>query len=140
MNIHKDIKQQLMYFINKKDIPHIIFYGKSGCGKSEILSFFIKEIYKNVPNQHDFIMYINCAHGKGIKFIIDELKFFAKTNIQKNNLLFKSVILLNADSLTIDAQCDNTESVPSSLCTLSLMAGSILVSVCHYMCDNGYSC
>jgi DNA polymerase III delta prime subunit len=104
MNIHKDIKQKLMYFINKKDIPHIIFYGKSGCGKSEILSFFIKEIYKNVENQHDFIMYINCAHGKGIKFIRDELKFFAKTNIQKNNLLFKSVILLNADKLTIDAQ------------------------------------
>ena len=44
MDIHKDIKQKLMYFINKKDIPHIIFYGKSGCGKSEILSFFIKEI------------------------------------------------------------------------------------------------
>ena len=104
MNIHKDIKQKLEYFIKKKDIPHIIFYGKSGCGKSDILSFFIKEIYKNVQNQNDFIMYINCAHGKGIKFIREELKFFAKTNIQKNNLLFKSVILLNADKLTIDAQ------------------------------------
>ena len=49
-------------------------------------------------------MYINCAHGKGIKFIRDELKFFAKTNIKQGKLLFKSVILFNADKLTIDAQ------------------------------------
>jgi DNA polymerase III delta prime subunit len=50
-------------------------------------------------------MFVNCAHGKGIKFIREELKFFAKTNIQSNNgIIFKSIVLLNADYLTIDAQ------------------------------------
>ena len=50
-------------------------------------------------------MYVNCAHGKGIKFIRDELKFFAKTNIQGNKgIQFKTIVLFNADSLTIDAQ------------------------------------
>ena len=50
-------------------------------------------------------MNVNCAHGKGIKFIRDELKFFAKTHIKSNGGdLFKSIILLNADKLTIDAQ------------------------------------
>ena len=50
-------------------------------------------------------MYVNCAHGKGIKFIREELKFFAKTHIQSNGGdIFKSVVLLNADKLTIDAQ------------------------------------
>jgi DNA polymerase III delta prime subunit len=50
-------------------------------------------------------MYVNCAHGKGIKFIRDELKFFAKTHIHSNGGdIFKSVILLNADKLTTDAQ------------------------------------
>ena len=50
-------------------------------------------------------MYVNCAHGKGIKFIREDLKFFAKTNVQFNGgYSFKSVILLNADNLTIDAQ------------------------------------
>ena len=29
-------------------------------------------------------MYVNCAHGKGIKFIREELKFFAKTHINSN--------------------------------------------------------
>jgi DNA polymerase III delta prime subunit len=104
MDIHNDLKKQLNCFINKKDVPHIIFYGKSGCGKTEILNYFIKQIYKNTENYHKYTMFINCAHGKGIKFIRDELKFFAKTNIQQNNLLFKSIILSNADKLTIDAQ------------------------------------
>jgi DNA polymerase III delta prime subunit len=50
-------------------------------------------------------MYVNCSHGKGIKFIRDELKFFAKTHINSNGgNTFKSVILLNADKLTMDAQ------------------------------------
>jgi DNA polymerase III delta prime subunit len=50
-------------------------------------------------------MYVNCAHGKGIKFIREDLKFFAKTHINSNNGdLFKSVVLLNADKLTMDAQ------------------------------------
>ena len=50
-------------------------------------------------------MNVNCAEGKGIKFIRDELKFFAKTNIHNcNGSVVKSIILLNADFLTIDAQ------------------------------------
>ena len=50
-------------------------------------------------------MFVHCAHGKGIKFIREELKFFAKTNIQANSgVLFKTIVLINADNLTIDAQ------------------------------------
>jgi hypothetical protein len=50
-------------------------------------------------------MYVNCAHGKGIKFIRDDLKFFAKTHINSNGgNIFKSIILFNADKLTTDAQ------------------------------------
>ena len=50
-------------------------------------------------------MFVNCAHGKGIKFIRDELKFFAKTNVNFNSgVMFKTIVLLNADHLTVDAQ------------------------------------
>ena len=38
-------------------------------------------------------MYINCAHGKGIRFIRDELKFFAKTNIQNKMEVFLKVLI-----------------------------------------------
>ena len=51
-----------------------------------------------------YVIYIDCGHGKGIKFIREELKFFARANIHNSQKLFKSIVLLNADKLTIDAQ------------------------------------
>jgi hypothetical protein len=83
-----------------------VFHGSSGCGKRTIVGDFINRIYNGDRNQiKNNIMFVNCAHGKGIKFIRDELKYFAKTNIQcNNNTLFKSIVLYNADELTIDAQ------------------------------------
>jgi len=53
----------------------------------------------------DYVLYVNCAQGKGIKFIREDLKHFAKTHINTlGGNLFKSIILTNADKLTIDAQ------------------------------------
>ena len=64
---------------------------------------FLKRIYKENVKMSENVMIVNCAHGKGIRFIRDEIKFFAKTNLQPG-ISFKCVVLLNADHLTIDAQ------------------------------------
>jgi len=106
INIHENIKEKLKYFHNIKKIPNIIFNGPSGSGKSTIVNEFISLIYDgNKEKIKDFVMYVNCAHGKGIKFIREELKFFAKTHINSNGGdTFKSIILLNGDKLTMDAQ------------------------------------
>jgi hypothetical protein len=104
--IHEKIKEKLAYFHSKHKIPNIIFHGPTGTGKRTIVDEFIHKIYNNDKETiKNFVIYVNCAHGKGIKFIRDELKFFAKTNINSNGGdIFKSIILLNADKLTIDAQ------------------------------------
>lgn len=104
LSIHKDIEDKLQYFIDKKKIPNIIFHGESGCGKKTILNNFLKKIYNNSEKQKKYVMYVNCAFGKGIKFIREELKFFAKTNIHSENKYIKSIILLDCELLTIDAQ------------------------------------
>jgi len=105
VSIHCDIKAKLKSFIDEKKIPHIIFHGPSGCGKRHVLRFFIESIYKNPDSIKKYVMYINCAHSKGIRFIRDELKFFAKTNIHlQHGNVFKSIILFNASKLTTDAQ------------------------------------
>jgi DNA polymerase III delta prime subunit len=106
LNIHENIKEKLKYFYNIKKIPNIIFNGPSGSGKSTIVNDFISLIYDgNKEKIKDFVMYVNCAHGKGIKFIREELKFFAKTHINSNGGdTFKSIVLLNGDKLTMDAQ------------------------------------
>jgi DNA polymerase III delta prime subunit len=87
-------------------IPNILFHGPTGSGKRTIVNDFIHKIYDNKREIiKSFVMYVNCSHGKGIKFIREELKFFAKTHINSNGgNIFKSIILLNADKLTMDAQ------------------------------------
>jgi hypothetical protein len=106
LDIHGDIWQKLQYFIAQKKIPNIIFHGVSGCGKNTLAWNFIRSIYGNDKGAlKDYVMHVNCAHGKGIRFIREDLKFFAKTNVDlKDGEIFKSVVLMNADKLTTDAQ------------------------------------
>lgn len=112
------IENTLDGFIKNNKIPNILLHGESGSGKKTILNNFLNKLYDSPEQKRSYIMYINCAYGKGIKFIRDELKFFARTNIvHKNekedievseqldkNVLIKTIILLNADKLTVDAQ------------------------------------
>jgi DNA polymerase III delta prime subunit len=104
--IHENIRERLHSFYVSNRIPHIIFYGSSGAGKQTIVYDFLKEIYHGSEQKIKAnVMFVNCAHGKGIKFIREELKFFAKTNVQFNSgIWFKTIVLLNADHLTMDAQ------------------------------------
>jgi len=104
--IHNNIKQKLNGFLMNQRIPHLLFHGSSGTGKKTLVYEFVNKIYDGDKSKlKSNVMYVNCAHGKGIKFIRDDLKFFAKTNIQGNKgIQFKTIVLFNADSLTIDAQ------------------------------------
>ena len=97
LDIHTSIKEKLDYFHKIHKIPNIIFHGSYGSGKKTIVNDFINKIYDyNKDKIKDFVMYVNCAHGKGIKFIREEIKFFAKTHINSNGGdIFKSIILLN---------------------------------------------
>ena len=102
--IHEQIKEKLKSFQVKKIIPNIILHGPPGGGKKTILRLFLDDVYKNVDTSY-YVMKVNCGHGKGIKFIREELKFFCKANINTSGgELFKSIVLFNADKLTCDAQ------------------------------------
>ena len=102
----ENIIDKLNKLYETKNIPNIIFHGGNLTGKKSVLEYLIKKIYKTSENINKYVLIINCSHGKGnIKFIRENLKHFANTIINKNdNYMFKSIILLNADKLTIDAQ------------------------------------
>lgn len=102
----ENIINKLNKLYETKNIPNIIFHGGNLTGKKSVLEYLIKMIYKTSENINKYVLIINCSHGKGnIKFIRENLKHFANTIINKNdNYMFKSIILLNADKLTIDAQ------------------------------------
>jgi DNA polymerase III delta prime subunit len=104
LSIHKNIVEKLDNFIKNNQVPHIIFHGPCGSGKKTIVCDFLSHIYGNEYNKKNFIMYVDCAMGKGIKFVREDIKFFAKTNSNIHGIPFKSIVFTNADKLTTDAQ------------------------------------
>ena len=104
--INPDIKNKIDNYINNNKIPHIIFYGPVGSQKVDAIHYLINTAYKNDKESiQKNVLHVNCSHGKGIQFIRNELKFFAKININTfEGQNFKSIVLFNADKLTTDAQ------------------------------------
>lgn len=106
INNYDIVKEKLILLKKSNMIPNIIFHGNYKSGKKTILNFFINIIYNNDQKLiKDNTLTINCSFNKGIKYIREDLKFFCKTIINyENGKFFKSIILLNSDKLTIDAQ------------------------------------
>ena len=102
LNNYRDVESKLDKFLASNLIPNIIFHGNSNSQKEDIVVNFLHKIYDNQESINKYTMIVNCAHGKGIKFVREDLKHFAKTNIRTN--MFKSIVMFNADKLTIDAQ------------------------------------
>lgn len=106
-NHNEDILNNLIQLYETNNISNIIFHGTNLTGKKTLLEKFLKKIYITQENFNKYVLTINCSHGKGnIKFIRENLKYFANSIIlnNENTSLFKSIILLNADKLTVDAQ------------------------------------
>ena len=92
-----------LYDSNK--LPNLLLYGNNLLGKKTLLEKLLLHIYKTYENIENNTLILNCSLGKGnIKFIRENLKFFANTITHKTISTFKSIVLLNADKLTLDAQ------------------------------------
>lgn len=105
MDINTTVQLTLDSFYAQHRIPNIIFHGK-GHEKNTIVDKFIDKIYAGDLNDiHRYVKQVDCSYGKGIKFIREDIKFFAQSNIHtKHGTVFKVILLYNADKLTIDAQ------------------------------------
>ena len=99
---HKAIENRLDYFYSTNMVPNLLFYGQNGSGKKTIVTRFVNKIFPNEEDRAKYLLVMDCIHSSGIKSIREDLKFFSKTQIQENH--FKVIVLLNADSLTVDAQ------------------------------------
>jgi DNA polymerase III delta prime subunit len=88
-------------FLKDHNIPHILLYGGSNSGKRYNLEKLLNTIYTKEQKKL-YTMYIHCSICKGIKVIRDDIKDFAKQQIHQ--VPFKSIIIYDAELLTIDAQ------------------------------------
>jgi len=84
------------------NIPHLLFYGNPYSGKRKAIYELLHFIYKKEFFKK-YTLFIECSFLKGIRTIRENIKEFAK---QQSNVRvsFKSIILFDADYLTIEAQ------------------------------------
>ena len=82
-------------------LPHLLFHGAPGTGKTSTIMALSKEIYGN--NVRLMVMKLDASDDRGINSVREDIKGFA----EKSNMFQKGVrliILDEADSMTFDAQ------------------------------------
>ena len=88
------IKAKLEEYIQTQDIPHLLFYGTAGTGKTTAAKILVKNI------DCDY-MFINASDERGIDTVRDKIKGFAST---VGFAPLKIVVLDEADFLGREAQ------------------------------------
>jgi hypothetical protein len=100
------VEKRLLSFARAGRVPNIILQGPPGSGKRTALRKLLEAVYKgDAARMRECIMYVDCAEGRGIKFVREELKQFAQAHVDVGREgAFKSIVMLNGDLLTPDAQ------------------------------------
>jgi replication factor C subunit 3/5 len=82
-------------------LPHLLFHGTPGTGKTSLILAIANELYGSSKNL--MVMKLDASDDRGINSVREEIKGFA----EKVNMFHKGVkliILDEADSMTFDAQ------------------------------------
>ncbi len=97
----ENIVKRVESLTNSLNIPHLLFAGPAGTGKSTLALIVVKELFKN--NWKDNYLELNASDERGINVVREKVKNFARTK-SIGNVSFKVIFLDEADALTPEAQ------------------------------------
>ena len=97
----KEIVERLNSFVDARNIPHCIFAGPPGTGKTTAALCLAHDLYKDGWREH--LMELNASDERGINVVRETVKTFARTR-SIGEIPFKIMILDEADNMTRDAQ------------------------------------
>ena len=98
--IDQDKKTLLMNFVKNKDLPHMIFHGPPGTGKTSCAYIIAYKLFGESLSKQ--VLELNASDDRGIKAIREKIKNFVLEKQTKESM--KIIILDEADSLTLDSQ------------------------------------
>lgn len=97
----REIVERLMSFAKSKNVPHCIFAGPPGTGKTTAALCLSRDLYGEVYREHT--MELNASDERGIDVVRETVKTFARVK-SIGEIPFKIMILDEADNMTSDAQ------------------------------------
>ncbi|PSP56732.1 replication factor C small subunit [Halobacteriales archaeon QS_1_67_19] len=97
---HEDITARLQRYVERNDLPNLLFSGPAGVGKTTSAVAIAKELYGDDWEQH--FMELNASDQRGIDVVRDRIKNFARSSFGGHD--YRIIFLDEADSLTSDAQ------------------------------------
>jgi replication factor C small subunit len=97
----KEIVERLKSFVKSKNVPHCIFAGPPGTGKTTAALCLARDFYGEGYREH--LMELNASDERGIDVVRETVKTFARSR-SIGEIPFKILILDEADNMTSDAQ------------------------------------
>ena len=99
----KDIKGSLSALLkNQEEIPHLLFSGSAGVGKTTMALCISQEILGD--RWKDYTLELNASDERGINMVRERVKKFSRFAGLDTEIPFKIIILDEADEMTSDAQ------------------------------------
>ena len=97
----QEIIKRVKSLVQALNIPHLLFAGPSGVGKSTLALIVVKELFKDRWREN--YLELNASDERGIDVVRQKVKDFART-MALGKVPFKVIFLDEADALTKEAQ------------------------------------
>ncbi|MBI4053586.1 MAG: replication factor C small subunit [Candidatus Diapherotrites archaeon] len=97
---HEEITRRLKSYVDRKNVPNLMFSGPAGVGKTSAAVSLAKELYGKEFERN--FLELNASDERGIDVVRNTIKDFARTLAFDAN--FKIIFLDESDALTTDAQ------------------------------------
>ncbi len=97
----QEIVKRVQALVKSMNIPHLLFAGPAGIGKSTLALIIVKELFKE--KWKDNYLELNASDERGIDVVRQKVKDFARTKAI-GTVPFKVIFLDEADALTTEAQ------------------------------------